>query len=159
MFRALAFCTAIALPVAAFAAAAIPAGIYVAKAGASDKFEITSSNLVMDSTNPKVHDFAAMMVTDHTKSTEDVKAAAMQAGLKPKPPVLSPAQSAMIAKLKKVNGPARDQMYIEQQKTSHDQALALQQAYSTDGKSAPLKAVAANIVPVVQNHIQMLQAM
>ena len=126
MFRVLALCTA-ALPVAAIAAMAMPASSYVMKAGAGDKYEIESSKLVMNSTNPKVHSFAMMMVSDHTKSTADVKAAALKAGVKPTPPMLNPMQSTMIANLTKVSGTARDQMYIEQQKAAHNQALALHQ--------------------------------
>ena len=78
---------------------------------------------------------------------------------KPTPPMLSPMQSTMIANLSKVSGTARDQMYIEQQKAAHNQALALHEEYSGNGTAAPLKAVATNIVPVVKSHIQMLASM
>lgn len=159
MFRALVFCTAAALPVAAIAAMAMPASTYVMKAGAGDMYEIQSSKLVMTSTNPAIRSFASQMVTDHTKSTADVKAAAIQSGIHPKPPMLTAMQAKMIADLKRAHGTARDQLYITQQKAAHDQALALHQGYSTDGTSAPLKAVAANIAPVVQSHIQMLSTM
>ena len=159
MFRALAFCAAAALPVAAVAAAPMPASSYVMKAGAGDKYEIESSKLVMGSTNAKIRSFATMMVTDHTKSTAEVKAAAMKAGLKPAAPMLNPMQATMVANLNKVSGTARDQMYIEQQKHAHNQALALHEDYSANGTAAPLKAAATKIVPVVKSHIQMLAAM
>ena len=159
MFRALTLSTAFLLPAAVFAAMPMPASTYVMKAGAGDLYEIKSSKLVMNSTNPKIQSFAQMMVTDHSQSTADVKAAAMKAGLHPKPPMLSPDQSMMIAMLTKASGAERDRMYIEQQKTAHDQALALHEGYSMDGKAAPLKMAAAKIVPVVKTHIQMLAAM
>ena len=159
MFRTLAFCTAAMLPVAAIAAMAMSASTYVMKAGAGDLYEIQSSKLVMGSTNPAIRSFASQMVTDHTKSTADVKAAAMQAGMHPKPPMLNAMQAKMIASLKRAHGTARDTMYITQQKAAHDQALALHTGYSTGGTSDPLKMVAANIAPVVQSHIQMLSTM
>ena len=159
MFRTLALCTAAMMPIAAIAAMPIPASTYVMKAGAGDKYEIDSSKLVMNSTNPKIRSFAQMMVSDHTKSTADVKAAAMKAGVKAAPPMLNPMQSTMIANLTKVSGTARDQMYIEQQKASHNQALALHEEYSANGTAAPLKMAASNIVPVVKSHIQMLASM
>ena len=99
------------------------------------------------------------MVTDHTQSTQDVKAAAMQAGMKVAPPMLNAEQRSNIAKLKAAHGMARDKMYVMQQKTAHQQALMLHQGYSTGGSVAPLKAVATKIVPVVQSHIQMLSTM
>jgi putative membrane protein len=159
MFRALALCAAVAAPVAAIAAMPMTPTAYVMKAGAGDLYEIQSSKLVMNSANPKLRDFAQMMVQDHTKSTADVKAAAMKAGLHPQPPMLNPMQSTMVANLGKVSGKARDQMYIEQQKHAHQQALALHENYSAHGTAAPLKMAAGNIVPVVKSHIQMLAAM
>ena len=160
MFRALALCTAAAvMPVAAMAAMSIPDRTYVMKAGAGDLYEIQSSRLVMNSTNPKIHSFAMMMVTDHNKSTADVKAAATKAHMKVEEPVLSPMQSTMMSNLRKVSGTARDQMYVEQQKAAHNQALALHEDYSANGTSLPLKMAATKIVPVVKSHIQMLAAM
>ena len=47
------------------------------------------------------------------------------------------------------SGPARDATYIAQQKASHNQALAVQKAYATDGAAPALKAATAGIVPVV----------
>lgn len=132
---------------------------YVAKAGASDLYERQSSTLVRNSTDPKVRDFAQTMIAHHTKSTADVKAAAKQAGLRPAPPKLMPMQARMIADLKRARGTDRDTLYVTQQKQAHQQALALHQGYATDGGSAPLKAAAAKIAPVVQSHLDMLNGM
>lgn len=159
MFRALALCTALAVPAVAMAAAPMSASTYVMKAGASDKYEIESSKLVMATTNAKLKHFADEMVTDHTKSTDEVKAAAMKAGMKVAPPMLDAEQRANIAKLKAASGSARDAMYIAQQKVAHQQALALHESYSMNGSVVPLKMAATKIVPVVKHHIQMLSAM
>src|SRR5688572_550135 len=69
------------------------ADVYVAKAGAGDVYEKQSSQLVLTtSKNADVRKFAQMMVTDHSQSTADVKAAALKSGLKPKPPMLDAEQ-------------------------------------------------------------------
>jgi putative membrane protein len=142
---------------AALLAQAVPAPTYVMKAGASDLYERQSSELVLKSTqDAKVRSFATMMIADHTKSTSDVKAAAMQAKVKVGTPKLEPMQAANIAKLRKATGTARDQMYWEQQKAAHAMALELHQSYATAGTVEPLKAVAAATAPVVQHHIEML---
>ena len=159
MFRALALCAAVVVPAAAMAAMPMTASTYVMKAGAGDKYEIDSSKLVMNSANPKLRAFAQKMVTDHTQSTADVKAAAMKAGMHSQPPMLDAQQRMMVANLTKVSGAARDRMYVEQQKTAHNQALMLHEDYSANGTSAPLKMAAAKIVPVVKGHIQMLSTM
>jgi putative membrane protein len=138
----------------------VSADSYVMKAGASDLYEKTSSQLVLATTsNAEVKNFANMMVNDHSSSTAKVKAAAAQSGLKPKPPALEPKQKAMIDALKSADETTRDALYVTQQKAAHQEALALHQGYSTHGTAAPLKAVAGEIVPVVQHHIDMLQSM
>ena len=138
----------------------MPAPEYVKTAGASDLFERTSAKIVLETTtNPQVKSFATMMLSDHGKSTAMVKAAAMKSKVKVAPPMLTPAQSEMIAQLRAETGMARDTTYIAQQKAAHGQALALQQSYAADGTKLPLKMAAGKIVPVVQMHIKMLMAM
>lgn len=133
---------------------------YVKQAGASDLYEMQSSKLVLaTSKNAGLRGYADEMIKDHSKSTADVKAAAMKAGLHPMPPKLMPMQESDVAKLRAASGPARDQLYVTQQKASHQMALQLQQGYAAHGTSAPLKAVAAKITPVVQHHLAMLGKM
>ncbi|MDR6788041.1 putative membrane protein [Sphingomonas sp. BE138] len=133
---------------------------YVAAAGASDLYEKTSSQLVLGSTkDAKVRTFAQGMIRDHNKSTAMVKAAAAKSGVKPKPPVLTPEQSEMVAQLRAQKGAERDATYLTQQRTAHQQALALHQGYASDGTAAPLKTAAGQIAPVVQHHIDMLNGM
>lgn len=147
-------CLFASVPVAAQAQA--PAA-YVAKAGASDLFEQRSSKLVLSTTkDAKIRSFATMMVSDHAKSTEMVKAAAIKAGLKPAAPQLTADQQSKIASLNKATGATRDKLYWDQQKTAHAQALELHQTYAKSGSSEPLKSAAAQIVPVVKHHIEML---
>lgn len=149
--------TTIAAP--AFAAPMSP-GEYVTTAGASDLYERTSSQIVLQTTrDPRVRDFANMMIAHHTKSTATVKAAAMQSRIRPAPPRLTPAQAEMIAQLRAEAGPARDAAYLAQQKAAHNQALDVQKAYALEGTAPPLRRAAAGIVPVVQTHIAMLMRM
>ena len=152
------------LGIAAFAVAgaahsALPPGDFVKKAGASDLFEVTSAKLETSSKNPEIRAFAAMMVKDHTKSTAEVKAAAIKSGLHPKPPMLEPKQKADLAALKAVSGTARDTLYVSQQKAAHQEALALHQENAAGSSAPALKAASAKIVPVVEHHIHELDRM
>lgn len=142
------------------AQSAKPADYYVKAAGASDLYERQSSQLVLATTkDPKVRQFATMMLSDHANSTKMVTDAAMREKLKPMTPKLTPAQEKMIAQLRSANGIARDTTYVTQQKKAHQTALELHRSYGQSGSSAPLKAAAGKIVPVVQHHIEMLKAM
>ncbi|HCB75695.1 MAG TPA: DUF4142 domain-containing protein [Sphingomonas bacterium] len=141
-------------------APATAAPSFVAKAGAGDLYEKQSSQIVLQSTkNAKVRQFANMMLKDHSKSTADVKAAAATDRVAVPAPKLEPAQAKMIADLRGASGTARDQMYLQQQKTAHQQALTLHSSYAQNGDKPALKRVAAATAPVVQHHIEMLQAM
>jgi putative membrane protein len=158
-FIPLALMAAVAISAAPAFAQATTAADYVAQAGAGDQFEIQSSKLVMTSKDPKIKQFATQMVTDHTNSTKMVKAAAMKDHVKAGPPMLMPMQKDMIAQLKAAKGTERDAMYVTQQKQSHQMALQLHQGYAQSGDKDDLKAAAAQIVPVVQSHIDMLNGM
>ncbi len=150
---------ALAVAAAAFAASANaqPAPDFVRTAAASDKFEITEAKIAETRTrNPRVRHAAEMMVRDHTKSTSMIKAAVRHSmGHDPAPPVLSPEQTKMVADLRA--SPARqfDRTYVDQQVPAHQQALELMHGYADHGDNAALKTTAAQIVPVVQQHLDM----
>lgn len=143
----------------AAAHAALSAPGFVAKAGTSDLYETKSSKLVMTSINAGVRKFAHEMVTDHTKSTAMVKAAAIKSGVHVKLPVLNGEQKSDLAALTAADDAARDRLYVQQQTVSHQAALELMQAETTTGDKPALKTAAGKIVPVVQRHIEMLNAM
>ena len=145
---------------AAMADMAMSPAAYVTAAGQSDKFEVTEGKLAENmGSSAKVRAFGHKMVADHTKSTRQVMAAARSSGLPPMPPpMLRPDQQDMIAQLKAASGPAFDSLYLQQQMQSHQQALMVQQNYAQNGTAPALKMTASQIVPVVQEHISMLQS-
>lgn len=133
---------------------------FVETAGASDTFEIDSAKLMTTSKNPSITRFAAKMITDHTKSTNSVKAAAKADGLPLKAPSMTVGQRADLTALKAVPaGKTKDDLYLKQQKAAHDDALALMKDYSMSGSAAHLKMTAAKIAPVVEMHRSMLAKM
>jgi len=150
----------LAMPTIAAAQAAPTPATYVMKAGAGDQYEIQSSRLVLATTkNAELKQFATMMVADHTKSTADVKAAAMRSNLTPKPPMLDAMGTRNIAALKATTGTARDTLYVKQQQAAHQVALKLHQSYAQTGTAPALKQAAAMIAPVVKHHIETLSSM
>jgi putative membrane protein len=134
---------------------------YMAMAASSDMFEIQSGQLALQmSQNPGVRNFANMIIADHTRSTQMVMAAAQSVGLTPPPPMMLPAQQAMLDQLRSAgSGPAFDQAFQQIQIQAHQQALMLHQNYAAQGDVPALRAVAAQIVPIVQMHLQQAQAL
>lgn len=158
MFKALTLIALLAMPTTVVAQS-MPAATFVAKAGAGDLYERQSSQLVLRTGDPAIRRFAMMMVRDHTKSTNDIKAAARTARVRVATPVLSPEQGKMIAELRAARAPERERLYVQQQRLAHQQALDLHSAYARNGQARSLRTVAARIAPVVQHHIEMLRSM
>jgi putative membrane protein len=147
------------LATAAAAQAPAPAE-FVAKAGASDMFEIESAHLMSTSHNAMVKHFAEQMITDHTTSTRLITAAASTDHVRVEKPSLSVKQRADITAIKAVpEGKTRDDLYVKQQRAAHADALALMQAYASAGSAPHLKMTAAKVVPVVEKHQAMLGRM
>jgi putative membrane protein len=126
---------------------------YIAKAGAGDLWEIESSKaLLAKSGNADVKKFAQMMIDNHSKSTAKVKAAASAAGVEAAPPKLDTDQQKMLDEIKAADAAGIDAVYLRHQRTAHDAALALHNAYATNGDTDALKKAASEIVPVVEAH-------
>ncbi len=134
---------------------------YMAMAGSSDQFEIQSAQLALQaSQNAMVRNFANMLIADHTRSTQMVVSAAQSAGLTPPPPTLLPQHQSMLDQLRAAGtGPAFDMAFQQAQITAHQQALTLHQNYAASGDVPALRAVAGQVVPVVQGHLTQVQSM
>ena len=134
---------------------------YLATAASSDQFEIQSAQLALQmSQNPGVRNFANMLITDHTQSTQMLMAAAAAAHIPAPQPVLLPQHQALLDQLRAAGtGYAFDQAFQQIQIQAHQQGLALHQNYAASGDVPALRATAGQIVPVIQKHLQMLQSL
>jgi putative membrane protein len=133
---------------------------YLSTAGSSDQFEIQSGQLAQQmSQNPGVRQIGQMLVTDHTNSTQQLLAAAQSAGITPPPPGMLPEHQALLQQIQSVPPGQFDTVFRNVQIQAHQQALALHQAYAAGGDTPALRTAATGIVPVVQNHLNMLQSL
>lgn len=156
---ALVLATVPAAAVAQPADATTRAQSFLATAGMSDVYEITSSQIaLMQSQDADVRRFAQMMIAHHTDTTNGALAAAKRAGVTPPPPVLDAAHRDKITALLNAQGPAFDTLYWSQQLAGHQAALALMQGYAANGDTPQLRAAAAATIPVVRQHLAQVQA-
>jgi len=131
---------------------------YVKKAAIGDMFEIQSSKLALDRADDgDVKDFAQMMITDHTKSTQMIKAAVAQGSNGVEiPHGLDGEHERLLKQLEGEKGKDFDKLYLQIQEEAHRQALELHQSYAERGEDAPLRMAANQIVPVVSHHLERL---
>jgi putative membrane protein len=161
---ALSLALAVSAPVlaqpAASAASATSTDDFITAVRQSDDFERTTGRMAQQSgLTQGVRDYGAMMVTDHTKTTEDFKAAIAKSGRPvPAEPPLTRIQQQGVNSLKnQVGMPLFDSSYLAQQVRAHKQALALLQSYAQHGQDATLRAAAAHAVPIVEHHLKTAQ--
>jgi putative membrane protein len=132
---------------------------YVNKASIGDMFEIESSKVAQEkSNNQSIKDFAAMMVKDHTDSSQKIKDAAAKSNLQPAS-ALDKSHGKMLDDLKKASAEKFDKLYLDDQGKAHREALTLHRNYAKSGDNADLKSAAAQIAPVVQQHLDHLKAL
>lgn len=127
---------------------------FVDMAASSDMYEIEAAKLAQQtSKNETVKSFAAMMVKDHSTSTQNLKTAVSQAGNGLMvPTAMQPKHQQMLDALKSA-GDNFDMVYADQQRGAHQEALMLLQDQANSGTVPQLKDFASKTAPVVQHHL------
>jgi putative membrane protein len=132
---------------------------FVNKVALSDMFEIQSSQLALSKQPDKdTKPFAQRMVTDHQKTSKELKQ--MVDGGKVKatlPSALDTDHRKMLDDLKAKSGKDFDQSYDQIQVKAHQDAVALFKAYATGGDDPELKKWAAKTLPHLERHLTMAQ--
>ena len=130
---------------------------FVTEAAGSDMFEIESSKLAVErSQDAAMKTFAQQMITDHTKTSDELKA--LVAGGKVTatiPAAMSSSQQSMLDKLKALQGDDFTKQYHSDQEDVHEDAVDLFKRYGDSGDNADLKAWAATTRPALEHHLQM----
>jgi putative membrane protein len=105
-------------------------------------------------TSPSVKEFAAQMVSDHSKADDDLKAIAVAHAL-PVPVNLDTEHQKTVDKLARLNGAEFDQTYIDQMIDAHKKAVAALEA-EQDTKQADLKDWTDSTLPTIKHHLGMV---
>jgi len=131
---------------------------FVTEAAQSDMFEIQSSTLAAERSQGEVKNFANQMVTDHNKTSQELKSQASTASVT-LPTQMSSAQQRMLEKLRGLNGQDFTKQYINDQVSAHKDAVSLFQRYGKGGDNEKLKGWATQTLPALQHHLDMAQAL
>lgn len=128
---------------------------YAAMVAASDLYEIESARLAMEkSENAEIDALADMIVTDHEKSTADLKAAVGEA----QPPItvtpeMNAEQQANMEALRAADAAMFDRTYLQQQVMAHQKALDMVRGYAESGDVPALQQHASSVVGPIQRHL------
>ncbi|AYM65742.1 DUF4142 domain-containing protein [Agrobacterium fabrum] len=129
---------------------------FVLEAASSDMFEIESSKLALERADEKTKAFAQMMLADHQKTSNELKAMVTSGKVKATiPPAMSSAHQSMLDDLKKLQGDDFTKKYHSDQEDVHEDAVDLFKRYGEEGENAELKAWAAKTRPALEHHLKM----
>ncbi len=140
---------------AALAGTSATSQSFVRKAATDGMAEVELARIAVDkSDNPKVEQFAQMMVKDHTAADRDLKALAKKEGVTvPSSPTAK--QQAEAKALRAKSGHAFDAAYAAQMVKDHQSAVDLFHRASQDQSlDADLRTFAQKTLPTLQFHLQ-----
>lgn len=127
---------------------------FVDAAAMSDMYEIKAAQIAEQRSKSKdVKAFAAMMIKDHTKTTNELKGLIAKNPDWKAPTDLDQRRTGMLDNLKSAQDKDFDHTYMDQQVAAHTEAETLMKGFADHGDNADLKAFAAKVAPVVQMHL------
>ena len=138
-------------------APAISAAAYLSNAASIDLFEIRSANVALQrSSNPRVREFANMMISAHRGTSAQLSLAGRRLNLLPGAH-LNAKHETMMAQLAAAGD--FDATYRRLQIQVHEEALSLHRAFASHGASPTLRPVASAAVPIVERHLRFLRTL
>ena len=130
---------------------------FVQEAATSDMFEIESSKLALQRSDAATKTFAQQMITDHEKTTGELKGLVTSGKVKATlPAVMTSSQQEMLDKLNSLQGADFTKQYHSDQESAHKDAVDLFKRYGDGGDNGDLKAWAAGTRPALEHHLQMV---
>lgn len=131
---------------------------FITQAAISDLFEINSAKLAQSKGNPGEKQFAEQMISDHTKTSSELKRMVTGANFKADiPNQLDSAHQSKLDKLSDARGEDFSSLYASQQVDAHKDAVSLFERYAKGGDVAELKDWAGKTLPALRHHLEMAQ--
>jgi putative membrane protein len=125
---------------------------FVTEAATSDMFEIASIKLALERSDDTTKAFAQQMVTDHEKTTSDLKGLVIGGKVQATLPTgMTDRQLSTLDDLKALQGAEYRSIQVD----AHKDAVDLFKRYGDGGEQADLKAWAAATLPHLQHHLDM----
>jgi putative membrane protein len=130
---------------------------FVKEAALSDLTEIASAKLGQERGNAQEKTFSTQMITDHTKTSEELKSM-VPADAKPAiPTALNSSSQSKIDKLRDAKPDDFSSDFDSMQVSAHKDAVSLFERYAKGGEDPKLKNWAAKTLPALRHHLEMAQ--
>jgi putative membrane protein len=131
---------------------------FVKEVAISDMFEIESSKLAEQKGTAQEKTFARQMVTDHTKTSSELKSMVNDGKVKATLPTeLDSSHQSKLDKLKGATGKDFSSDFDSDQVSAHKDAVSLFERYAKGGDNTELKDWAGKTLPTLQHHLEMAE--
>ncbi len=130
---------------------------FIQKASAAGLAEVNMAKMALqNATTPAVKEFAQRMLNDHTKANRELNRIADANRMTPAAN-MDAAHQEMSREMSAMTGENFDRRYVRGQVKDHDAAVALFQAEAKNGKNPQLKEFAAQTLPTLREHQEMVR--
>lgn len=133
---------------------------FVKEAAISDMMEIEAAKIAQKKGNADEKKFADQMITDHTKTSTELKSMVSSGAVTAEiPAALDDSAKKKLGKLQDAKPEDFAGEYDPMQVSAHKDAVSLFERYAKGGENAKLKDWAGKTLPHLQHHLEMAQAM
>jgi putative membrane protein len=132
---------------------------FIKEAAMSDMTEIEAAKIAQQKGNAEEKKFAEAMLTDHTKTSAELKSMVPDNLKAAIPAALDDASQSKIAKLRDAKADNFASEYDPMQVSAHKDAVSLFERYANGGDNPKLKDWAGKTLPALKHHLEMAQTM
>jgi putative membrane protein len=133
---------------------------FIKEAANSDMLQIAAATFAQEKGNAEEKKFAEQMMTDHSKTSSDLKSLVDSGAVKADiPTALDSSSQKKLDKLRDTRRQAFASEYDPMQVSVHKEAVSLFERYSKSGDNPKLKDWAGKTLPTLQHHLDMAEAM
>jgi putative membrane protein len=131
---------------------------FIKEAAMSDMLEIEAAKIAQQKGNADEKKFAEMMITDHTKTSSELKQM-VSGDMKAAFPAALDDSSKKLDKLRDAKPDDFAGEYDPMQVSAHKEATSLFERYANGGEDPKLKDWAGKTLPALEHHLEMAQDM
>ena len=132
---------------------------FIKEAATSDMLEIEAAKIARQKGNADEKKFAEQMITDHTKTSSELKGMVPAEMTSAIPTALDDSSQKKLDKLRDAKPDDFASDYDPMQVSAHKDAVSLFERYANGGDNTKLKDWAGKTLPALQHHLQMAEQM
>jgi putative membrane protein len=132
---------------------------FIKEAATSDMLEIEAAKIAQEKGNADEKKFAEVMITDHTKTSSELKSMISGNLQSAAPTSLDDSSQKKLDKLRNAKPEDFASEYDSMQLSAHKDAVSLFERYANGGEDAKLKDWAGKTLPALQHHLEMAEIM